>query len=66
MKKNVTSQVVEVFAWEETTKIFVKAPLCQTCGFLIFIASCLCAQLCPTLCDLMNSGSPSSSVHGIF
>ena len=29
MKKNVTSQVVEVFAWEETTKIFVKAPLCQ-------------------------------------
>ena len=39
-KKNVSSQVVEVFAWEETTKIFAKAPLCQTCGFLIFIAAC--------------------------
>ena len=39
-KKNVSSQVVEVFAWEETTKIFAKALLCQTCGFLIFIAAC--------------------------
>lgn len=28
-KKNVSSQVAEVFAWEETTKIFAKAPLCH-------------------------------------
>ena len=24
------------------------------------------AQLCPTLCDLMDCSPPSSSVHGVF
>ena len=24
------------------------------------------AQLCPTLCDPMDSSQPSSSIHGIF
>ena len=28
--------------------------------------SVLVAQLCPTLCDLMDWGPPGSSVHGIF
>ena len=27
---------------------------------------CVCAQLCPTLCDPMDYSPPSSSVHGIF
>ena len=27
---------------------------------------CVCAQSCPTLCNPMNSSTPSSSVHGIF
>ena len=26
----------------------------------------LCAQLCPTLCNLMDCSTPGSSVHGIF
>ena len=27
---------------------------------------CVCVQLCPTLCVLMNGGPPDSSVHGIL
>ena len=27
---------------------------------------CVCAQLCPTLCDPMDCSSPGPSVHGIF
>ena len=27
---------------------------------------CVCAQLCPTLCDPTNCGPPGSSVHGIL
>ena len=27
---------------------------------------CVCAQLCPTFCDLMDSGPPGFSIHGIF
>ena len=27
---------------------------------------CVCAQSCPTLCDLMDCSPPGSSVHGIF
>ena len=41
--------------------------------FLIFgtanLLSCMCAkflQLCPTLCEPMDCGSPGSSVHGIL
>ena len=29
-------------------------------------AVCSVAQLCPTLCDLMDYSPPGSSVHGIF
>ena len=28
--------------------------------------ACVCAQLCLTLCDLMDHGPPGSSIHGIF
>ena len=27
---------------------------------------CVCAQLCPTLCDPMDCSPPGSSAHGIF
>ena len=27
---------------------------------------CVCAQSCPTLCELMHYSPPGSSVHGIF
>jgi len=27
---------------------------------------CLCAWLCPALCDPMNCSPPGSAVHGIF
>ena len=27
---------------------------------------CVCAQLCPTLCDPIDSSLPGSSDHGIF
>ena len=27
---------------------------------------CVCAQLCPTLCNSMEPTLPGSSVHGIF
>ena len=29
-------------------------------------ARCMCAQLCPALCSLMDCSLPDSSVHGIF
>ena len=30
------------------------------------INACVCAQFCPTLCDLMDCSPPGSSVRGIF
>ena len=34
--------------------------------FLLSICVCLLVQLCPALCDPMDSGPPGSSDHGIF
>ena len=30
------------------------------------VCLCMCAQLCPTLCNPLNCSPPGSSVHGIF
>ena len=35
-------------------------------GIVILLRLRVCAQLCPTLCDLMDSSLPGSSLHGIF
>ena len=32
----------------------------------LIIQLCVCAQLCPTLCNPMDSSPPGSSVHGIL
>ena len=37
--------------------------------FPVYVCVCVCvlvAQLCPTLCDLMDCSTPDSSVHGIL
>ena len=31
----------------------------------VSVCLCVCAQLCPTLCDPMDYGLPGTSVHGI-
>ena len=31
-----------------------------------YVSVCVCAQLCPTLCNPMDCSPPGSSVHGIF
>ena len=31
-----------------------------------YLAACVCAQLCPALCDPLNCSPPGSSVHGII
>ena len=35
-------------------------------ALLYCMPACLAAQLCPTLCDLMDCNPPGSSVHGIL
>ena len=32
----------------------------------VSLSSCVCTQLCPTLCDPMDCNLPGYSVHGIF
>ena len=33
---------------------------------VVLFATCVCAQLCPTLCDSMDCSPPGFSVHGNF
>ena len=35
-------------------------------GIVILLRLCVCAQLCPTLCDPTGGSPPGFSVHGVF
>ena len=39
---------------------------CLPAGSWRYLAKVSVAQLCPTLCDTMDSSPPGSSIHGIF
>ena len=38
---------------------------CLVC-FILFLCLCVCAQLCPALCNPLDASSLGSNVHGIF
>ena len=55
-------RVIDIRNKEEYNTLILK----YKCVYLTQLCMCVCAQLCPTLCDSMDCGLPGSSVHGLF